>query len=507
MHTLFPHELMVDNFAGGGGASTGMTTGVGRHVDIAINHDPIAIDMHRVNHPETKHYCESVWDVDPVEACQGHPVGFGWFSPDCKHFSKAKGNRPVDKNIRGLAWVVLRWAMSVPMRVFALENVGEFMTWGPVVEVSPGKFKPCPDRKGEIFDAFILALTTGLKPNHPAWPEAVTALGIETDMDAKKRLYDGLGYNVEWRMLRACDYGVPTIRKRFFLVGRNDGVEIRWPEKSHGPKGSGLQPFRTAADIIDWSIPVKSIFGRKKPLVENTLKRLAKGLEKFVINNDSPFIVPDQFSLPFITEHANASSQRNMAADEPLRTICAQVKGGHFALVTAFIARHFTDATAANIEAPLPTVTTVDHNALVTSYMVKMRGTNVGAKVDEPLHTVSAGGNHHAEVRAFLMKYYGTSIGENLNNPIGTVTTKDRFGLVMIKGEAYQIVDIGMRMLEPHELFAAHDFPKDYIIAVNSEGKKLSKSNQVARCGNSVPPTMAALITRANIGEDLRVAA
>ncbi|WP_417883605.1 DNA cytosine methyltransferase [Vibrio rumoiensis] len=494
------NEIIVDNFAGGGGASTGIEMALGRSVDIAINHDPDAIDMHRINHPDTKHYCESVWDVDPIEACDGRPVGLAWFSPDCKHFSKAKGNRPVDKSIRGLAWVAVRWAALVKPRMLMLENVEEFLTWGPVVEVSPGKFKPCPDRKGETFEAFIKALSTGLNIHHPAWDEIKTALGDEFPYEQLER---GLGYNIEWNVLRACDYGAPTIRKRFFLVARNDGEDIQWPTPTHGVEGSGLLPYKTAADIIDWSIPVKSVFGRKKPLVENTMKRIAKGLEKFVINNENPFIAPTECEIPFITEHANASNQRNMPADEPLRTICASVKGGHFALVTAFIARHFTDGPSACINRPLPTITTVDHNALVTSHMVKLRGDNIGHATDEPVHTISAGGLHIGEVRAFLIQYYGTSTGHELDRPLGTVTTKDRFGLVTIKGEQYQIVDIGMRMLEPHELFAAQSFPDDYVIAHDSSGKKLSKTKQVARCGNAVPPLVAKALVEANMNVNL----
>ncbi len=498
---LLANELVVDNFAGGGGASTGMELGLNRHVDIAINHDPEAIDMHKMNHPETKHYCESVWDVDPIEACAGRPVGLAWFSPDCKHFSKAKGNRPVDKNIRGLAWVAVRWAALVPVRVFMLENVEEFLTWGPVVEVEPGKFKPCPECKGETFDAFVKCLTTGLDSEHPAWSEIRNALGGDFPYE---KLEKGLGYKVDYRVLSACDYGAPTIRKRFFLVARNDNKPIIWPEPTHGPASSGLLPYVSAANIIDWSIPVKSIFGRNKPLAENTMKRIAKGLEKFVINSNSPFIAPTECEVPFITEHANASSQRNAPADEPLRTICAQVKGGHFALVTAFIARHFTDAASACINRPLPTVTTVDHNALVTSHMVKLRGTNIGHGTDEPVHTISAGGLHLGEVRAFLIKYYGTSFGEDLQTPIGTVTTKDRFGLVTVRGEKYQIVDIGMRMLEPHELFAAQGFPADYKITHNSEGKKITKASQVARCGNAVCPPVAQALVEANLGSNLK---
>ncbi|EMC0409415.1 DNA cytosine methyltransferase [Vibrio fluvialis] len=534
---ILPGELVVDNFAGGGGASTGMELGLNRHVDIAINHDPDAIDMHKMNHPETKHYCESVWDVDPVEACNGKPVGLAWFSPDCKHFSKAKGNRPVDKNIRGLAWVAVRWATLVPVRIFMLENVEEFLTWGPLIEVEPGKWKPDPERISETFNAFILALTTGLRADHEAWPEIKEALG---EGFPYHKLEKGLGYKIEHRILSACDYGAPTIRKRLFLIGRNDGQPIEWPEATHGPAGSGLLPHATAADIIDWSIPVKSIFGRKKPLAEKTMQRIAKGLEKFVLNSNNPFLVSEENQTPFITEHANASSQRNMPADEPLRTICAQVKGGHFALVTAFMAKHYTGVTGSDLSEPLHTVTTADHNALVTSHlvkpnqmptyeewisktsnyggtkeeydhlvkdgalctshMVKMRGTNIGHGTDEPVHTISAGGFHIGEVRAFLLKYYGTNYGHALDQPVQTITTKHRFGLVTVRGEQYQVVDIGMRMLEPHELFAAQGFPEHYQISHDSSGKKLSKAKQVARCGNAVCPPVAQALIEANVG-------
>lgn len=458
------NEIIVDNFAGGGGASTGIELGLNRHVDIAINHDPAAIDMHKVNHPETKHYCESVWDVDPVEACAGRPVGLAWFSPDCKHFSKAKGSKPVEKSIRGLAWVVVRWAALVPMRVFMLENVEEFLTWGPVVEIDEGKFKPCTERKGETFQAFIKCMTTGLEKDHPAWDEIKEALGNDFPYE---KLENGLGYDVDHKILTACDFGAPTSRKRLFLVGRNDGLEIEWPNPTHGKNGSGLKPYLTASNIIDWSIPAKSIFNRKRPLAENTMKRIAKGIQRYVIETEDPFVIPRENVLPFITEHANASNQRNMAADEPLRTICAQVKGGHF--------------------------------ALVTSHIIKMRGDNVGHKTNEPLQTISAGGNHFGEVQAFLIKYYGTSDAQPINKPLGTVTTKDRFGLITVNGDKYKIADIAMRMLEPHELFAAMGFPEGYEIAFDSEGKKNTKKNQVARCGNAVCPPIAKALVECNI--------
>ncbi|MGI2201075.1 DNA cytosine methyltransferase [Shewanella baltica] len=543
--------LIVDNFAGGGGASTGIGWAIGRSIDIAINHDPDAIAMHSVNHPETLHYCESVFDIDPVQATAGKPVALAWFSPDCKHFSKAKGSKPVNKEIRGLAWVTVRWAMKVRPRVMMLENVEEFKTWGPLIGIDTKDQRPDPDRKGETFNAFVSMLSTGIDADHPALAECVETLGL---LDTAK-LINGLGYKVEWRELRACDYGAPTIRKRLFMIARCDGQPIVWPEPTHGApdseavKSGKLLPWRTAAECIDWSLPCKSIFGRKKPLAENTMKRIAKGIQRFVIDAKEPFIVPQNITLaPFITEHANASNQRNMPVDEPLRTICAQVKGGHFAVVQPVIDKvnetipTFTEwfaktknfggsyeeyvklygddellepRTAANIckhyggnytgpgddlNNPLPTVTTVDHNALITSHMIKLRGTNIGFPMDEPAHTITAGGLHLGEVRAFFIKYYGNEQdGVACNEPLHTITTNDRFGLVMIKGEPYQIIDIGMRMLEPHELFACQGFTPDYII--NNYNGKSTKKQQVARVGNSVPPQFAEALTRANLPE------
>jgi DNA (cytosine-5)-methyltransferase 1 len=455
---MIANELIVDNFAGGGGASTGLELGIGRHVDIAINHDQDAIDMHKMNHPNATHYCESVWDVDPIKAVNGQKVGLAWFSPDCKHFSKAKGGKPVEKHVRGLAWVAVRWAVLTDLRMLMLENVEEFMTWGPIDEFG----KPIKDRKGETFHAFVDALSTGLDRHHPAMLDIAEALGDHFNVD---QIEQGLGYSIDWRVLHACDYGTPTIRKRLFLVARNDGKKIKFPIKTHG---EGLLPYRSAADIIDWNVPVRSIFNRKRPLAENTMKRIAKGLERYVFTPDAPFIVPAECAAPFITEHANGSNQRNMPLDEPLRTLCAQVKGGHF--------------------------------ALVSSHMIKLRGTNVGSPTTEPVHTISAGGLHIGEVRAFLVKYYGTGGAVSCEKPLDTVTTKDRFGLVTVQGEEYQIVDIGMRMLEPHELFAAMGFPDDYKISHDTHGNKLSKAKQVARCGNAVCPPIAKALVQSNLG-------
>lgn len=605
--------LIVDNFAGGGGASTGIEMAIGRSVDIAINHDPDAIAMHTINHPGTLHYCESVFDVDPVKATAGRPVDLAWFSPDCKHFSKAKGGKPVSREIRGLAYIAIRWAMRVRPRVIMLENVEEFKTWGPVVECpETGKTIPCPERKSETFKAFVAMLSTGVDADHPALQECADVLGL---VDTAK-LIRGLGYKVEWRELRACDFGAPTIRKRLFLVARCDGKPIVWPEPTHGAPDSAaviagqLQPYRTAAECIDWSIPCPSIFERKRPLAENTLRRIAKGIQRFVIDAAQPFIVtnttghaptaingqlPTQTTgnhhylcspklTPFITEHANASNQRNMPADEPLRTICAEVKGGHFAivapviapftigvggpkysakpksvekpfntvvttahsyviapviarqfgksvghpvtepsgsitaggggksqLVTAFMTKFRNGSVGFQLSEPVHTITacgeqkrlgTANTHALVTSNLVKLRGTcKDGQPVTEPMPTITAGGNHVGEVRAFLLKYYGTNIGHQVTEPLQTITTKHRFGLVMVHGEPYEIVDIGMRMLEPHELFAAQGFPADYVISVDQNGKPIPKAKQVARCGNAVPPPFAEALVRANLPE------
>ena len=531
--------LVIDNFAGGGGASTGIEMALGRPVDIAINHDPEAIAMHEINHPHTKHYCESVWEVDPREITGGRPVDLCWFSPDCKHFSKAKGGKPVKKEIRGLAWVAIRYAATVRPRVIMLENVEEFVTWGPLAEG-----RPCPKNKGRTFNSFVNALR-----RH--------------------------GYQVEWRELRANLYGAATIRKRLFLIARCDGQPIVWPSPTHlaaasaEVKAKQAKPQRLAADIIDWSLPCPSIFTRKKPLAEATLRRIARGIQRYVIDAAEPFLVKvnhgyDYFRgqpldeplqtitsklgtglvvptlAPFITEHANASTQRNMPVEAPLRTICAQVKGGHFAvvaptlvqlgygerpgqaprapgldkplgtvvagggkhgLVAAFLAKHYGGnytGPGAPLDAPAPTVTTVDHNALVTSHLVKLRNNCIGQDVREPIHTLTTGG-HMGEVRAFLLKYYDTAVGQALDEPLHTITTKHRLGLVMVKGEPYQIVDIGMRMLEPHELYAAQGFPANYIHDRTIGGKRLSKASQVRMCGNSVCPPVVAALVRANL--------
>ncbi|MDX1489702.1 MAG: DNA cytosine methyltransferase [Pseudohongiellaceae bacterium] len=507
--TIPMHELVVDNFAGGGGASMGIEQAIGRPVDIAINHDPDAIAMHKVNHPSTKHYCESVWDIKPIEVTNGQPVGLAWFSPDCKHFSKAKGSTPVKKEIRGLAWVALRWAATVKPRIIALENVEEFITWGPVVDG-----KPCPERKGKIFESFVKQLRA-------------------------------LGYQVQWKTLIASDFGVPTIRKRFFLVARCDGEPIVWPTPTHGNpnkpgfKKSGLKKWRTAAEIIDWSIPCPSIFERKRPLAENTLKRIARGIHRFVLNNPEPFIVRIgqqgfggdrmQYSIndPLTTvttkaEHClvvpslvqtgygerKGQLPRSLDLNKPLGTVVSG--GSKHALVATFMAKHFGgrySGAGHDTNEPLATVTATDHNALVTTHLLHLRNNCDARSADEPLPTLTAGGSHVGEVRAFLIKYYSEGgQWQDLREPMHTIPTKDRIGLVVVHGELYRIIDIGMRMLEPHELFAAQGFPSDYVIDIDAEGNKTPKYKQVARCGNSVCPGVARALVNANMNQAVTAA-
>lgn len=539
-------EIVVDNFAGGGGASTGIEWALGRSPDIAINHDPQAIAMHAANHPRTRHFVESVWAVDPKVVTGGRPVALAWFSPDCTFHSKARGAKPFrDRNAakrrRGLAWVVVRWARAVKPRVICLENVEEFQDWGPLLDDGT----PCPIRKGFTFRRWLAQLRN-------------------------------CGYEVEVRELRACDYGAPTTRKRLFVIARSDGRPIVWPEPTHGP---GRLPYRTAAECTDWSLPCPSIFDRKRPLAENTLRRIARGLRRYVIEAAEPFIIPvthrgdarshpvsepmrtitsanrgeHALVTPFLTEHANASVQRNMPADEPLRTICAQVKGGHFALVAptliqtswgerkgqaprildlhkplgtvvaggvkqalvaAFLAKHYGGKEgrgASGMAERVDTVTTRDHHALVTSHLLKLRGGlddhDVTAQdLREPTPTITAGGTHLAEVRAFLLSYYGSPVDAQLGLPLHTITTKHRFGLVTVHGQDYVIADIGMRMLEPHELFAAQSFPPDYVIAPLVDGEPLTKTAQVRMCGNAVPPVVPEAIVRAQFTEQAREA-
>lgn len=459
-------ELIIDSFAGGGGVSEGIREAFGRSPDIATNHDDDAISMHTVNHPETKHYRENIWHVDPREATGGRTVGLAWWSPDCTHFSVARGGVPVEKNIRGLAWVAVRWAATVAPRVNVLENVKEFLTWGPIG--SDGR--PDPKRKGETFRSFVQQLQR-------------------------------LGYAVDWRVLRACDYGAPTSRERLFVQFRRDGKPIVWPAPTHGDPNSlevqsgRLKPWRTVAECIDWSLPVPSIFERKRELAENTKRRIARGIWKFVIDNPNPFIVPG--GAGFVAKHYGGNyTGAGTGLGEPLSTITTK---DHNALVVAFLQQYYTSDSARGqtLDQPIMTIPTSNRFGLVTAHICKFRGSNIGQPADAPLQTISAGGNHHALVQAFLIAYYGTSVGQPIDEPINTIVSKDRFGLVYVRGTPYQIVDIGMRMLQPHELYPAQGFGPHYIYTHGHDGRKFSKAVQVDKCGNSVPPPLAESIVRA----------
>jgi DNA (cytosine-5)-methyltransferase 1 len=472
-------EIICDSFAGGGGASLGISWALDRHPDIAINHDADAVAMHRMNHPTSRHFTENVWKVDPRKACGGRRVGLMWLSPDCKHFSRAKGGKPVSRKIRGLAWVAVRWAEAVRPRVICMENVEEFLTWGPLGEDG----MPCPRRKGLTFRQF-----TGRLRN--------------------------LGYQVEWRPFRAADHGAPTTRRRLFLVARCDGQPIRWPVATHG---EGLQPWRSAAECIDWTLPCPSIFDRKKPLAENTLRRIAAGVRRFVLETPRPFIVgidhgsnnngawdsrkplgtvtaENRFALvaPSLiqTGYGERIGQAPRVLDlhAPLGTV---VNGQKHALVAAYLARHFTGVAGRDLRQPVPTVTAVDHHSLVT--------VELGPVADR-----------RDQVRAFLIKFYSEGgQWQSLRDPMHTIPTKDRLGLVTVHGVDYAIADIGMRMLQPRELFRAQGFTDDYEIehGIDDSGEivTLTKTAQVRMCGNSVSPPMAHAIVRAQFDDSTDV--
>lgn len=545
-------ELIVDNFAGGGGASTGIELATGYSVDIAINHDPEAIKMHKANHPNTKHYCENVWTVDPVKACGGHPVALAWFSPDCKHFSKAKGGKPKDKNIRGLAWVACRWAGLVRPRVIMLENVEEFKTWGPLNR----GHHPIKAKQGETFQKFVQQLTD-------------------------------LGYEVQFRELIAADYGAPTMRKRFFMIARCDGKPIVWPEPTHGPadsekvKAGLLKPYVGAYTQIDFSRPCPSIFDTSeeikekygiravRPLAPKTMERIARGLKKFVLENPEPFIIPIGYGerkgqaprvhdiekpLPTIVgsgKHylcepymvqigqTGFTADRSKDVREPLTTIVSKnehcliepklaphmgtnttnhpggscedpihtiTTGNQQCLISPTLIQYHSETSkdevrGQTIEDPIMTVDGSNRYGLVTSFLSKFYKSGIGQDEREPLHTITTSAGHFGEVRAFLIKYYGDATGQDIEKPLDTVTTKDRFGLVTIEGVDYQIVDIGLRMLEPRELYGCQGFPDDYIIDHDYTGKIYPRSEQVRRCGNAVCPPIPAALVRANLAE------
>jgi DNA (cytosine-5)-methyltransferase 1 len=469
--TLDEDEIVVDNFAGGGGASSGVERAIGRSPDIAVNHDEEAIAMHMANHPTTTHYRENVWQVDPVTACHGRRVGLAWFSPDCTQFSKAKGGTPKKQNIRCLAWSAVRWAQAVRPRIICLENVEAFKDWGPLDRKTGLANK---DKKGITFRAFV-------------------------------RKLERLGYCVEWRILKASDYGAPTSRSRFFMIARCDGKEISWPEPTHGP--GRAYPHRTAGECMDWSVPVPSIFDRSKKHAEKTLARIARGIRKFVLGTEKPFIVPngDALIASYLVHRSNGERPVKIDADgtvhaaqaprvydinEPLGTIMAQ--GQKHALVTAMLIKHNGGnndrhgSSGQSLDKPCGAITARDTKSLTTVTL---------AKLDNETAMKRA-----REVRAFLIRYNGKGEPETLDKPLGTLTTRDRYGLVTVQvdGETYAIADISMRMLTAPELYACQGFAREYdITAEKVRGAPLTKTAQVKLVGNSVPPPMSEAIVRA----------
>ena len=528
----FTEEIIVDLFAGGGGASTGIEMATGRAVDIAINHDPAAILMHRTNHPWTEHIQTDIWDVDPVSVCRGRPVGLLWMSPDCKHFSKAKGGKPRDKTIRGLAWVGLRWAGTVKPRVIVLENVEEFTTWGPV-----RKGRPVKRLSGITFQKFVSQLR-------------------------------GLGYAVDYRELVAADYEAPTIRKRFYLVARRDGKPITWPEPTHNKDGTaGKQKWRSAAEIIDWTLPCPSIFESKaeikerygldavRPLADKTMRRIIKGVDQYTIKSGKPFIVQDMYNnapqsiekplstitavgtheliSPLLTQYHDSPEFRGQSVETPIMTMDAANRYGlaaahlteyygnaqdglslaeplHTAtakdregLTIAHITKYYGGIVGASADEPLPTITTQDHNALTSAFISKFYGMSTGQGADEPLHTVTQSAGHFGLVTTTVERYIGnlkhwTRIRALLNEHCGYTLADDEVILLWIEETPYFISDIGLRMLVPREQYSAQGFPDDYIIDQDYTGKPYPKTQQTARCGNSVCPPVARAIVAAN---------
>lgn len=535
-------EIIVDNFAGGGGASTGIELATGRPVNIAINHDPDAILMHKTNHPYTEHYQASVWDINPEEVCRGRKVGLAWFSPDCKHFSKAKGGKPVDKKIRGLAWIVLRWAAKVRPRVIMLENVEEFQTWGPV-----RKGKPVKSKVGQTFNHFIEQLKA-------------------------------LDYDVEYRELKACDYGAPTIRKRFFLIARCDGNPIVWPEATHAPADSPevttgkKKPYKSAAECIDFSLPCPSIFERAKPLVPNTQRRIARGLDKFVIREAKPYLVhigngerngqlpriydidkplntvvsscKQYHVLPYLEQINHSGKEtRGQKLDKQVPTITSkhgfayiapsliqyhsetaksEVRGqkinkpimtidgsGRYGLQIPFLTQYYSGADHANtVTNPLQTVTVKPRHFLNDCFLTVLRNHMDSKSINEPLNTITARAMHFTFVKVYVKQYsedvwlgYWQKIRAMLNEYTDWNLNDNEIIVFNIDGTEYFIYDIGMRMLQPKELYAAQGFPKDYVIEKDYLGNTYPKSKQVARCGNAVPPPFATALVRANLPE------
>lgn len=472
-------DLIIDCFAGGGGASVGIEMALGRQVDIAINHDPDAILMHETNHPDTLHIQEDIFKVDIIKYTKGRHVSLMWASPDCTSHSKAKGGKPREKGLRILPWAVFKHAKTILPDVILMENVEEIQKWGPLDKQG----YPIKERQGEDYIKFINAMKS-------------------------------LGYEFECRELIAADYGVPTTRKRWYAIFRRDGKPIKWPEPTHSKNGdNGLPKWVPVSTILDFDDVGRSIFGRKKPLAQNTMNRIARGIEKFVFNNPEPFIM--QIGQTGFTQ------DRNKSIHEPLSTI---VTKNEHCLITPMLLQYHSETTKSSVRGqsitePIMTIDTSPRYALASTFLTKFYKTGIGQSVEEPIHTITTSPGHFGEVKilmvekeeirsefrekcnqvaSFIIEYYGQGTAQSIDEPLHTIVTKDRFALVTIYGTDYVICDITLRMLKPKELFKAHKFPDDYIIDTDKKGKYYPITKQVERCGNSVVPTMARVLVEAN---------
>lgn len=475
--------MIIDCFAGGGGASVGIEMALGRPVDIAINHDPDAILMHKTNHPDTLHLTEDIFKVDLKKYVKGRSVALMWASPDCTSHSKAKGGKPREKGLRILPWAVYKHAKAILPDVILMENVEEIQQWGPL----DTKGYPIKERRGEEYDKFITAMKS-------------------------------LGYEFDCRELIAADYGAPTTRKRWYAIFRRDGKNIVWPEPTHNKNGTdGLKPWEPIWKYLNLNDMGKSIFDRKKPLADNTMRRIAKGLDKFVFNNPEPFLVQ--------VNHGG-DNFRGQSIQGPLPTI-TQKHG--FGVVTPLLVQYHTETTKNGVRGqsaakPIQTIDTSNRYAMVSAFMTKFYKSGIGQSLYEPIHTITTSPGHFGMVSIlaadwkelqrngvnedtarkctwvskFIMEYYGTGTGQTLRDPLHTIVTKDRFALITILGNEYAILDIYLRMLSPEELKLGQGFPRDYIIDRDYRWKKYPISKQVARIGNSVVPIMAQKLVEAN---------
>lgn len=428
-------DLIIDCFAGGGGASVGIEMALGRPVDIAINHDPQAIRMHQVNHPDTLHLTEDIFKVDLKTYVAGRHVALMWASPDCTSHSKAKGGQPRNKGLRILPWAVYKHAKAILPDVILMENVEEIQQWGPLDKAG----HPIKERAGEDYKRFVAAM-------------------------------EKLGYVFDSRELVAADYGAPTTRRRWYAIFRRDGRQTVWPEPTYSKNGADGNRWLQCGDYIDWTDLGRSIFDRKKQLAEATMKRIANGYVKYVVNNPRPYIVHNQSAVAFMIQYHGETREG--------------------------------DSRGQLLTEPIKTIDTSNRYGLVTAFVTKFYKTGIGQGCEEPLHTITTSPGHFGLISAFLVKYYGTGCGQEAGKPLGTITTKDRFGLVNvitdIDGEKYILKDIFLRMLKPEELKRMQGFPVDYIINKDIEGKPYPVSEQVARIGNSVVPIMAQALVSVN---------